>query len=238
MTTAISLRSTQIQAQILRLADLPAIWRMRRALTDHLTRVWPTRRKAITPPAMAGLTTVAALDSDLLDVLGHPQSKLLAVFAPQEFREHLETLGNHFPRIRVQPDTSMTGQGAYISWETGHGQPPLTLWVEAGVVLEAFAANRTLVGLPVLPLLLVAGDTVVVTELAPDEGWLAQAQAAIEAARVAPAGLSTLALQKAAATAEKYSERPWLFMRYELKNGNERLAVNWAPVQRMHAAQD
>ena len=234
MTTAtITTRSTHT----LRLSDFPAIWRMRRVLTDHLTRIWPTRRKAITPPAMAGLSTVAALDSELLDVLGSPQSKVITVFVPAEFREHLETIGAKCPRIRVQPDTGMTSQGAYVSWETGHGQPPLTLWGEAGVVLDALEANPMRGAQNVLPLLLVAGDTVLVSELAPDEDWRAQARAAIEAARVAPSGLSALALQKAATTAEKYSERPWLFMRYELKNGNERLAVNWAPVQRMSAAQ-
>lgn len=235
MTTAITPRSTQ--THILRLADFPAIWRMRRALTDHLTRIWPTRRKALTPPAMAAMTTVEALASDLLDVVGHPQSKVLAVFAPPEFRDHIEALGVQCPRIRVQPDAGLTSQGAYLSWETGHGQPPLTLWVEAGVVLDALEANPKIGERHVLPVLLVAGDTVVVTELAPDQDWLARANEAVEAAKAAPTGVSEFAQKKAATTAEKYSERPWLFMRYELKNGNERLAVNWAPVQRMSAAQ-
>ena len=235
MTTAITPRSTQTHT--LRLADFPAIWRMRRVLTDHLTRVWPTRRKALTPPAMAGLTTVAALDSDLLDVLGSPQCKVLAVFAPAEFRDHIETLGARPLRVRLQPDAGLKSQGAYVSWETGHGQPPLALWVEAGVVLEALEANPKIGERHVLPLLLVAGDTVVVTELAPDQDWLARANDAVEAAKAAPTGVSEFAQKKAATTAEKYSERPWLFMRYELRNGNERLAVNWAPVQRMSAAQ-
>lgn len=219
----------------LSLAQLPALLRMRRALTEHLTHVWPTRRKAITPPAMAGLTTLEALALDVPITLGGPATRVLTVFLPADFREHVHELGTLVPRLRVHPDTSLTAQGAYASWETAMDQPPLTLWVEARIVLEALTANREHVGFPVLPMLIVAGDTVVLTELGPDEDWPARAKAAIEAARVAPSGLSEFALKKASKTAEKYSERPWLFMRYELKNGTERLAVNWAPVQRMHA---
>jgi hypothetical protein len=49
----------------------------------------------------------------------------------------------------------------------------------------------------------------------------------------APQGFSAQEIAQAQIKAEQYSERPWLFMRYELKNGTQRMAVNWAPVRRM-----
>jgi hypothetical protein len=35
-------------------------------------------------------------------------------------------------------------------------------------------------------------------------------------------------MSKAKLTAERYGERPWLFMRYDVRTGGRRMAVNWA----------
>lgn len=219
----------------LRLSDCPALLRMHRVLSSHLTRVWPTRLKALTPPAMAGLTTVDDLALDLRIAAAEPQAGALTVFLPRDFKEGLAKLVSKPPVLRVQPDIGMMSQGAYLSFESGVGYPPLAVWVELPSVLDALARNELELGQSVLPILLVAGDSVVVYQLQPDEAWLASAQAAIEQSARPPGGLSDDVLRKAAETVKNYSERPWLFMRYELKNGNQRLAVNWAPVKSMYA---
>lgn len=223
------------QTKTLRLAECPALQRMRFALTAHLTRVWPTRQKALTPPAMAGLTTLEALALEDCFPLCGPQTRVLVLFVPPDFKEALPAMVENPPRLRVQPDIGLNSQGAYVSWETRLGYPPLAVWVEADAVMRALEHNEKVVGLPVLPILLVSGDQVVANELMPYMNWTERAQAAIEQAAQPPANVAEDALKKAAQTAQKYSERPWLFMRYELKNGNDRLAVNWAPVQNMHA---
>lgn len=222
-------------AETLRLADCATLQRMRLALAAHLTRVWPTRLKALTPPAMAGLTTLEALALEDCFPLCGPQTRVLTLFVPPDFKEALPAMVQQPPRLRVQPDTSLTAQCAYVSWETRIGHPPLAVWVEVDVVLQALEHNEQGLGLPVLPMLLVAGDLVVGSELMTYSDWTERAQAAIEHAARPPANVTEDALKKAAQTAQRYSERPWLFMRYELKNGDDRLAVNWAPVQKMHA---
>lgn len=222
--------------QALQLTDCPAVMRMRSALIEHLTRVWPTQQHALTPPAMASLTPVDGLELQVPVSIAGTAARALTLFLPDDFEAHLPALGRQIPRVRVQPDLSLRAQCAYVSLETGQGRPPLTAWLEARAVLAALDENQAASGQAVLPLLLVAGQTVIVTEFAPDESWLTQARAALEAARQPPVGVTAQKLAKAQQKAERYSERPWLFRRYALQNGEERLGVNCAPVQRMHPA--
>lgn len=227
---------SQPTAPTVALSDCAALLRLKQALTQHLTRIWPTRQKAMAPAAMAGITTVKELELEGLSVtMGDPEETALVVFAPADFEPHLQALCKQPPKLRVHPDTGLRSQGAYVSFETSHGHPPLTLWVAAGAVLDLVKANIAHGGFPVLPCLFAAGNTVVMKEFMLDDAWLASAEAALVAASEPPTGISAAALAKAAVTAEKYSERPWMFMRYELKNGNERLAVNWARGKRMRA---
>lgn len=219
----------------LALADCAALLRMKAALAKHLHRVWPTRRVALTPPAMAA----SVLWDDLgLDTAGGlltvPGERALVLFAPDDCAPQLPLWLAQRPRVRLHADLDKTQQVAYLSWESGQGQPPLALWVKADAVVAELQANERLLGLPTLPVVMVAGQSVALSELMPEQPWLKAVRAGLAAAGVAPAA-STQALHAAAEKAQKYSARPWMFMRYELRNQSEHLAVNWAPVQRMHA---
>jgi len=225
--------SNQELSDELSLTDFPALRRMQFSLSANLTRVWPTRLKALRPPAMAGVATVDDLGLDICMPGSAPGSKVLTLFLPHDFKQALPKLVQQLPRLRVHPDIGLRSQGAYLSWETELDYPPRTLWLEVAYVLQVIESNDSVNGLAVLPLAMVAGDAVVTHELLPDEKWLAGAQSAVEQAAQPPSALGEAALEKAAQLAEKYSERPWLFMRYELRNGNQRLAVNWAPVRSM-----
>lgn len=215
------------------LSDSPTLQRMQRALRNKLTCVWPTRNLPLCPPAYAGLVETAALD--MPDVSLNAAPRTLVVFLPDDYRPYLRELVTQIPRVRIHPDISLLRQVTYLSWSASVavGTLPLTLWVKAKDVLSALDENAVCVGTPSLPLVLVAGESVMLGGFVPDCVWRTQCNNALAACEAAPNGYSEQELTKASEKAEKYSEQPWLFMRYELKSGHTRLAVNWAPVQRM-----
>ena len=78
--------------------------------------------------------------------------------------------------------------------------------------------------------------SVTAADVAPGDDVNSAGVEALIACEKPPAGVTAEQQAKAAIKLEFYGERPWLFMRYELKAGQRRLAVNWAPVVRLHAA--
>ena len=241
MTTTVSQASNShpdAQPGIERLAlnDCGALLRLKQALTERMTQTWPTRLKPLTPPALAASVEWDDIELGGADgVLADPGLRTLVLLLPDEHETHLEVLMQQTPTLRLHPDLDLGQQGAYLSWTTGCGQPPLTLWVEAGPVMADLRSNERLMGLPNLPVVMVAGQSVAVREHMPERSWVNAVQAGISAATVPPPA-SAAALQAAQDKAQKYSARPWLFMRYELYNHGEHLAVNWAPLQRMRSA--
>lgn len=218
------------------LSQNPALQRMQRTLHLNLTRVWPTRRQPLCPSAYAGLVNAADLD---LKVSPPLQGKALTVFLPSDFEPHLRSLlSESCPQVVVHPDISLARQAAYLSWSAPSvaGKLPLTLWVELSSLIDALAANEVETGTMSLPLVLVAGDSVAAADVAPGDDVNSACVEALIACEKPPAGVTAEQQAKAAIKLEFYGERPWLFMRYELKAGQRRLAVNWAPVMRLHAA--
>ena len=220
----------------LALNDCGALLRLKQVLTERMTKIWPTRLKPLTPPALAA--SVAWEDIELGcagGIFADPGLRALVLLLPDEHEAHLQVLLQQIPALRLHPDIDLRQQEAYISWSTGCGQPPQTVWVEAKPVMADLRANERLMGLPNLPVVLVAGQSVAVGEYIPERAWVDDLQSGINAAAVPPPA-SAAALQAAQEKAQKYSARPWLFMRYELYNAGEHLAVNWAPLRRMHSS--
>ncbi len=82
----------------------------------------------------------------------------------------------------------------------------------------------------------VAAGSVVVDKLTLDGILRQHCDANMLACGHPPQGFTQQELQMAEEKAKLYSERPWFLMRYELRNGDRRLAVNYAPVRTMRAA--
>lgn len=218
--------------QVSPVSDLPVLARMRRALRSKLTRVWPTRYQSLCPPACAALVDTQSLQASQL--LQH-SGKCLVLFLPGDYAAHLETLANAAPCVRVHPDIGLAGQAAYLSWSVPATYPalPVTVWVRVAELIETLNERAAVSGNPVLPLVLVAGEVFAVSDIKVDDALRRQCETAMTACEGAPAGYSELERAKAQDKALKYGEQPWLLMRYELKNGGRRLAVNLAPVLRM-----
>jgi hypothetical protein len=217
---------------LLHRSEVPTLNAVQTTLRDALTKIYDTRYKQICPPAYAGFV----LTSDLqVEELGDTApSTSLVVFAPADFEPHVCGFSMAAPRVLVHPDTGLLSQGAYVAWSAPApaGQIPLSLWLEAEQIVEAIDENEALDGASELPIVLVAGDTVTVTSIAPDADQLKRYRNAILAAKTPPKVQDTQTLEKAKRTALSYGQRPWLFMRYELRTVSGRLAVSWAPMGR------
>ena len=218
----------------IKLSDSPVLQRAQRALRKHFTRVWPTRRLALCPPAHAGL-----FESDALDVPAMltrcASPKVLVVFLPADFAPHLAALAQMTPAVCVHADISLARQRAYLSW-SATCQPgrllPLTLWVELESVMKTMLECRRDDGSLSLSVVFVAGSEVAIGCIEGD--FSARFERALAAAACPVTGTTEAERVKAQAKAANYGEQPWLHMRYELRNENRRLAVNWAPVVRMY----
>jgi len=222
--------------RLAKLADRPVLQRMQRALRTKLTRVWPTRYQSLCPPAYAALVDTQALE--MPELLPTTSGKCLAMFLPQEYAAHLAALASMTPSVRIHPDIGLTRQTAYLSWSAPAVYPelPMTVWVRVSELLGTLEESAAMSGNSVLPLVLVAGEFFALGCIKADDTLRRQCAKAMTACEAAPVGYGELELAKAQDKALKYSEQPWLLMRYELKNDGRRLAVNLAPVLRMSPA--
>lgn len=219
-----------------KLANYPVLQRLRRALRHQLTRVWPTRYQALCPPAYAALVSADGLE--MPELSAHTSSRCLLIFLPHDYAARLQTLATMKPCVRIHPDIGLLSQVAYLSWSapSAPGELPMTVWVKlcelAGILDETTTPGET----STLPLVLAAGESFVIGAVEADDALRRQCAVAMTTCLRTPTGYSEQELIKAQETARKYSEQPWLLMRYELKNASKRLAVNMAPVVRMRAA--
>lgn len=218
----------------LRIDFCPELQRVQVALRQHLKRVWPTRRLPLTPPAIAGIVRYDDLGLESFSELFVPWVRAIVLLLPPDLQPHLQAIAGQVPRLRVQPDLDLLSQTAYASWEVQSGPTPQAVWIEAHKLLKTVRDNEVISRSASLPLLLVSGEEVL---LMPDwtlpADWLKAADEAIQAAAIPPQA-SAQQLAAAAVKAEKYSARPWVFMRYELYNRGEHLAVNLAYAQRTY----
>lgn len=110
------------------------------------------------------------------------------------------------------------------------------MWLELSELMAAHTENAENFEREGVPVILAAGKKVAVTWFAPDGTQLQKYRDALTAAQHCPTGYGEDDIVKALQKAERYGERPWLFMRYELKAGSQRSAVNWAPFGSLEAS--
>jgi hypothetical protein len=225
-----SSRNLSQAAAVVRRTDTAALAIVQRALRSDLTRRYETRRLELCPPAHAARV--------FTDQLGMPMFSnetgraALAIYLPNDLEPHVAELASAVPQALLHPDIGLRTRGAYLSWTTKAlpGQLPLSTWVELEDLVDAIDLNLGLGPQDDVPVLFIAGDTVAVAHFAPDDAQLDRYRRCITEAATAPTGYSGEELRKAGSKAQQYSERPWRFMRYELRAGYTRVAVNWAPV--------
>lgn len=217
-------------------SEFTELHRIARDLRAHFTRLYPTRQKELCPPAFGELFDTSTLDLPGLTLMEGGTG--LMVFLPYDCADQVAAMVQARPDVRVHPDLGLTAQKAYYSWSVPMpgSELPRTLWTYANRVQQALDANCAVLGRRSLPLVFVAGNAAAVGEWVQDDAMRERAQDALEYATLAPAGFSPVELQKAQQKATQYSERPWFLMRYELKSGNRRLAVNLAPIRKLAPA--
>lgn len=216
-------------------STLDALHYIQIALRKNLYRVYPTRHLALNPPAQAMRVYANALDIPCIPK-GEGRNAIV-VYLPDDYEPQLATMAETLSQVYVQTDIGLQSQAAYLSYSAPvrPGQLPMALWLELSELMAAHADNAENFEREGVPVILAAGKKVVVTWFAPDETQLQKYRDALTAAQQCPAGHGVDDIVKARQKAERYGERPWLFMRYELKAGSQRSAVNWAPFGSLEA---
>jgi hypothetical protein len=222
-------RTTVVQTN-----DHAQLCRFKNKLHEHFTRLYPTRYKPLCPPVYG-----AFFETNCMELPGLQRQdgvNGLLVYLPQDYSSFVATMVEQCPQVLIHPDIGLSRQRAYFSWaeQRSDSALPQTLWVPAFAVHSALQANEDFLGRRALPLVFAAGDTVAVGELVQSESMCQLAQTALDSAKCPPEGYSVEALKKAQEKALRYSECPWFLMRYELKNGDRRLAVNLAALCNMN----
>lgn len=205
------------------------------ALRKNLCRIYPTRHLALNPPAQA-----VRVYANPLDIPCIPKAEgrdAIVVYLPDDYEPQLATMAETLPQVCVHPDIGLQSHTAYLSYSAPvrAGHLPLALWLELSELMAAHAENAENFEREGVPVILVAGKKVAVTWFAPDGTQLQKCRDALTAAQRCPTGYGVDDIVKARQKAERYGERPWLFMRYELKAGSQRSAVNWAPFGSLEA---
>lgn len=222
-------------AIIYKLSEFPALHRIQSTLRENLCRIYPTRYLAINPPAQA--VRVSANSLDIPSLQQETPLQAIVAFLPADFAPYLSHMSVTLPQVCVHPDIGLQSQAAYLSYgaPVRAGCLPLTLWLELSELMAAHGENIENGAVEGVPVVLVAGESMVVAWFAPNETQLQRCRNALTAALQRPVGHGAGDIVKAQQKAERYGERPWLFMRYELKAGEQRRAVNWAPFGRLQS---
>lgn len=234
MTIAVSSSPAQTEVREISLGLCTELQCLQNDLRAEFTKIWPTRYKPLCPPTFAGLRPFGDLMlDDVIDSdMNRDLSNALVIYLPNDYEDALVTLAKSEVVPRVHHDVGVKTSGAYWSWTlpAPQGQLPRSVWVLCDEVQAALEENHGICGEHVLPVVWVAGHNVVVTDWRPSADLMEKGRKAIVTAAKGPTEPDPAALKAAADKALRYGERPWLFMRYELRNGFGRLAVNWAPV--------
>lgn len=218
-----------------------ALRRFQRTIAQGLTRLWPTRRRALCPPAYAGLVNVQELGpfgEFICNEGGVPADVALLLHLPPGPSKHLAELAGIQPELVVQPNISLTGQDAYLAWTVPVSDDlPCTVWVAVADVMsvvERYALECGQDNEVYLPVVWSAAGHEATRPVAAGHVRLGKAlhdrcQAAMSTAGARPVATQAQRL-KGASVAERYGERPWLFLTYELTAAGQRMAATWAPV--------
>lgn len=216
-------------ANLYSLSDYPNLRQAAFQLYTDSRRQYRTRLKEVAPPASA--VAISARELPAAESKLPPDGQALLVRLPQDWEPHLSGLASSRPIVLVQPDVGLDAQAAYVSWQVSSRDfsLPRALWLEVARVMELLSAhNRSIGGNEVVPLVLVAGQTFAVGEFSATAELMQQCHRALEQEALKPAVGQAADLTKARQVATNYGERPWLFMRYDVRMDGRRVAVNWA----------
>lgn len=228
-TTASKAPVEQLSATIAT-SEIPGLSRIRALTRGALTKQWPTRHLTLCPPAHGALVASDTLGAPTL-FSGH-QETALVLFLPSDFEAHLQTLSSAQLQLRTHEIVGFRKREVYLSLSLPpHGAAlPMTVWVRAKDVLgETLSAEARPKNVH-LPVLMVAGSKAVPSHWTFDMKRLERVDAAIQSADAWAYEPRDDQWNRAQAKAEKYGERPWLFMRYDVTHSLRRFAVNWAPI--------
>jgi hypothetical protein len=205
------------------------IGQYRRELEKSMSHVYASRRLNRPPRAMARRVFPDALEIPELH-LGFANTAAL-VYLPRECEAHLAALAGAPCAVHVHRDVGLQSQAAYASLAApalpGHYQP--ALWLELDILLQMHRENSTSEGAGSVPLILVAGDSLVVGQFNPQGHQLQRCRDALVMAEKPPVTPSVQELEKAQRVVQNYGQRPWLHMAFEMRIADKRLAVTWAP---------
>ncbi|MDO8455550.1 MAG: hypothetical protein Q7T07_01410 [Burkholderiaceae bacterium] len=194
-----------------------------------MSRVYASRRLNRPPRAMARRVFPDVLEIPELP-LGFANAAAL-VYLPRECEVHLAAMASAPCAVHVHRDVGLQGQAAYVSLAApalaGHYQP--ALWLELNILLQMHTENSTCEGAGAVPLILVAGNSLVIGQFNPEGHQLLRCREAIAMAAKPPVTPSAQELEKAQRVVQNYGERPWLHMSFEMRIADKRLAVTWAP---------
>lgn len=211
-------------------SSIPGLARVRTLTRRAFTKQWPTRHLALCPPAHGAVAPMEMLQSP--DLFEDTARSALVVFLPNDFEPHLEHLVLQPPQLRVHELVGLRACEVYLSVSAlaASGKLPKTFWIRAPDLL-ANHLNKSLGGRNLrVPVLLVSGLQAAVCHWTFDSVFMEQIQVAIRNCVSWQSQASVTQKERALEVAEKYGERPWLFMRYDVTNLTRRYAVNWAPV--------
>lgn len=205
------------------------IGQYRRELEQSMSRVYASRRLNRPPRAMARRVFPDALEIPELG-LGFANAAAL-VYLPRECEAHLAAMASAPCTVHVHRDVGLQGQAAYVSLAApalpGHYQA--ALWLELDILLQMHRENLTCETAGSVPLILVAGSSLVVGHFNPQGHQLQRCRDALAVAAKPPAAPTVQELEKAQRVVHNYGQRPWLHMAFEMRIANQRLAVTWAP---------
>jgi hypothetical protein len=205
------------------------IGQYRRELEKSMSRVYASRRLNRPPRAIARRVFPDALEIPELP-MGFANTAAL-VYLPRECEAHLAAMAGASHAVHVHRDVGLQGQAAYVSLAAPalHGQYQPALWLELDILLQMHAENRTCEGAGSVPLILVAGNSLVVGQFNPQGHQVQRCRDALAMAVKPPMTPSAQELEKAQRVVQNYGQRPWLHMAFEMRIADKRLAVTWAP---------
>jgi hypothetical protein len=223
-------QSEQPEKSTIPTSTVPGLARVRAMARGALTRQWPTRNLTLCPPAYGAVVPVDMLDCP--DLFRSTDRSALVIFLPDDVHPHLETLGSQAPQLRTHELVGFRKQEVYLSLYTAatNAALPLAVWVRTSDFLDKHL-SRLPEGRSIrVPVLFVAGSEARSSHWSLTPENLGRIQSAVQASQAWESKADENEKQRSLDVATRYGERPWLFMRYDIKNLGRRYATGWAPV--------
>ena len=175
--------------------------------------------------------------------LGHllksskPDADALVVVVPDDCGPSLVQLAEQAPRVRVHTDVGLNSRGAYLCWRAERlGKLALEVWIDLQHIKRVVEGHRNFGDSPLqIHVVFMTSSQLAMGKFSMPPMLAHECLAALDEASAALPQVDEATLARARDKAEKYGERPWLHMLYELATPDGRMAVHWAPCVGMYA---